>query len=240
LEINTDIKDLQKKCYQLIKKNHCQNGILRIAISRGIGSEGYLPTNETKALTIIETIAEKNNIPTKIRIGISKIKTPKKSKILQNCKTMQSINYVLTKIAAAKSGNFDDVMLSEKNYIAECSSANIFWIKNNRVYTSGAACDILCGTMRQKLLSKKFTGKITIKKAKLSQLKNADEVFLSNSILLVLPVDEIIFNNNKTIKFKKNISLKILEKVKMDAKKYGSRSRLAWLSSKSPVETYSG
>ena len=36
--------DLVKNSYLLIKKNHLKNGILRISVSRGIGSKGYLPT----------------------------------------------------------------------------------------------------------------------------------------------------------------------------------------------------
>lgn len=221
LQITFDIKDLQKKCYDLLKKNHIIDGILRISISRGEGSLGYLPIKNITPLLVVETIkSDKNpyNKKTGITIGISKIKAPRRSQNLQHCKTMQGLNYILTKIAADKLGNFDDVMLSEKGYISECSSANIFWVKNGKIFTPSGKCDMLFGTIRKKILEK-FPIKINQVEARLSRLLNADEIFLTNANILALAVDELAIGKKK-IRLKQNISNQVLQWLETDIKKY--------------------
>ncbi len=218
LKISIAIKNLKSDSYHLIKKNHIKNGILRISISRGIGSRGYLPAAKIEPLIIIETSEERKIEDKKIVIGISKIKAPKRSRALQYCKTMQGLNYVLAKIDAQKSGHFDDVMLSESGHISECSSANIFWVKNGKVFTPSAKCDMLFGTMRGKILQK-FPIEVNLVEARLSRLCNADEIFLTNASFLVLAVDELVVGSRK-IKLQKTLSDQILRWLEGDVEKY--------------------
>jgi len=216
LQISASINNLKIDSYHLIQKNQIKNGILRILISRGSGSIGYLPLQKIEPLIIIETAEERKVNDKKIIIGISKIKTLKRSKLLQNCKTMQSLNYVLAKINAVKSGHFDDVMLSEKGHISECSSANIFFVKNGKIFTSSKKCDALLGTIREKIL-REFPLKINLVEASVERLSNADEVFLTNASFLVLAVDELVIGKKK-IKLQKDVSHQILKWLEADAK----------------------
>ena len=55
LKINFPTTNLEKQCLHLINKNQIAEGILRISISRGQGSLGYLPLDEIEPLLIIET-----------------------------------------------------------------------------------------------------------------------------------------------------------------------------------------
>jgi branched-subunit amino acid aminotransferase/4-amino-4-deoxychorismate lyase len=197
LKFSAEISDLEKKSYQLIKKNSAENGILRISISRGIGSAGYLPTNESAALVIIETFPARE-LPKKIRLGIAETRTPGIS-----FKPMSATSYVLAKIEAKEQKSFDAAMLSDKNFIAETSSANIFWVKNGQIYTPHESCGIVLGCVRERLL-KIPELKIKKVKAKISALKNADEIFLTNSSYLVILVDEFLGR-----KLSKNLSKKI-------------------------------
>jgi branched-subunit amino acid aminotransferase/4-amino-4-deoxychorismate lyase len=197
LKFSADIKNLEKNSYQLIKKNALKNGILRISISRGIGSHGYLPTYESKALIIIETFLSRE-IPKKISLGISEISTPGIA-----FKPISALPYVLTKISAQEQKKFDLVMLSAKKFVAETSSANIFWVKDEVIYTPHESCGMVLGCVRERLLkSKKFAIKKV--KAKISALKNADEIFLTNSAFLVILVDDFLGK-----KLTKNIGKKV-------------------------------
>lgn len=213
LKFTAEIADLEKKSYRLIKKNQIKNGILKISISRGIGSIGYLPTYETKSLIIIQTFEERK-LPAKISLGISSYKTPAKSL----GKTMNALPYILTKIEAQEKNLFDGIILSEENFIAETSSANIFWVKNGKIFTPAKACGILPGTIRKKLL-KISPIKIQEVKAKISDLKKADEIFLTNSAFLVAPVNELHLSEKgkKTIlKLQNKISAKTIQLIKRD------------------------
>ena len=185
LKFSAEISDLEKRSYQLIKKNSLKNGILRISISRGIGSAGYLPTYDSQALIIIETLPERK-LPKKISLGISKTKTPKIP-----FKSMSALPYILTKIEAQGKKLFDLVMISESGFVAETSSANIFWVKNEVIYTPHESCDIVLGTIRHRILEM-TSFKIKKVKASVTTLKNADEIFLTNSSFLILSVDEFL------------------------------------------------
>ncbi len=209
LQINFKIIDLYKNCLTLIAKNKIVNGVLRISISRGAGSMGYLPQENICPLLVIEAFEWQIKKPAKIRIGFSKIKAPKRSRALQKCKTMQVLNYVLAKINAKKNGHFDEILLSEENYISECSSFNIFWLKAGKIYTPSPACDILFGTVRQKIIDK-LPYKIHQIKARSPSILDAEEIFLTNSNHLILPVDELCYKN-KIYKFCKKTSLQILD-----------------------------
>lgn len=218
LQIKADIKDLKDLCYKLITKNQITNGNLRISISRGAGSRGYLPQENLTPLIIIEAMEAYKVEEKKIRLGISKIKLYPQNNFLQNCKSMQSLNYVMAKINARKANNFDDIMLNHKNYVAECSSSNIFWVKNNQIFTPSKQCNLLAGTIRKRILEK-LPLAIKQVKSQLKTLLNADEIFITNANLLILPIDEIIFKN-KIYKFKNDTTSKIRKLLDVDVEKY--------------------
>jgi len=206
LKFSAEISELEKRSQKLIKKNKIKNGILRISISRGSGSIGYLPTYENKPLIIIETLRERE-LPKKITLGISKITAPKIP-----FKSMNALPYIMNKIAASEEKKFDLVMLSEKKFIAETSSANIFWVKNGQIFTPHESCNIVLGCIRKKLL-KMPELKIKEAKAKISALKNADEIFLTNSAFLLLCVDEFMEK-----KLQKTIGSKLKKLLEQDLK----------------------
>ena len=112
---------------------------------------------------------------------------------------------------------FDAIMLDEKGYICETSSANIFWIKDQIIYTPNNNCNMVHGTIRKALLD--ITDlKIKCGKYKISALKNADEVFITNSTLIILPIDKIAFRNKKDtnqIKYKKILVKKVIKLLKI-------------------------
>ncbi len=208
LKFCADLADLEKKSLQLIAENKVKNGILKISISRGIGSLGYLPTYETEALIIIQTLDERPR-PTKISLGISSQKTPAKNL----GKTMNALPYILTKIEAQEKKLFDCVMLSQQNFIGETSSANIFWTKNGKIFTPNKSCGALAGTVQKRLL-KISSLKIFPVAAPISQLKKADEIFLTNSSFLILSVDWFLGR-----KLQKKIGNQLLKLMQEDVKK---------------------
>jgi len=211
LKLNANIQNIETKCYNLISKNKLQDGIIRISISRGIGSKGYLPTNETPNLVIIQT-KELPSLPKNANLIICDINPP--TFIFKSANALQ---YVLAKIFAHENNFYDSIMLDEKGYVCETSSANIFWIKDKIIYTPNDNCNMIRGTIRQALIESKDL-KIKCGKFKITALKKADEVFITNSSLLILPIDKIAFRNKKEtieIKYKKILVKKVIKLLKI-------------------------
>src|SRR5262249_9052616 len=55
LRIDADLTDIPAQCRELLRKNAVEDGLLRIQITRGSGSRGYLPMPETPPSVVIET-----------------------------------------------------------------------------------------------------------------------------------------------------------------------------------------
>ncbi len=186
LKLSSDLKIIENNSQILIHKNQFDEGILRISISRGIGSRGYLPTNGSQELSIIET---KNTfaLPAEIKLGISYRNTPGFF-----FKSHSALSYVLTKIDANENGYFDNIMIDQMGNICETSCANIFWIKNDQIFTAHENTGIVQGCVRKKILAQ---NQLNIIKTygSLTDIINSDEVFLTNSNSLLICVDKLYF-----------------------------------------------
>jgi branched-chain amino acid aminotransferase len=79
------------------------------------------------------------------------------------------------------------ILLNAFGRICESAIANIFLIKNNKIYTPPLSEGCVAGTLRRWMLEKFFLKRYEVVEKKLSMdsLLNADEFFLTNSIQLV-------------------------------------------------------
>jgi len=102
----------------------------------------------------------------------------------------------------AKQNNVEDVILCRNNIVTECSSANLFIVKNGCVYTHPKGPHILPGITREVVLEcadyyNINTEEVTISK---EDLLDADEVWISSSTREVLPItkiDDVLINQGK-------------------------------------------
>lgn len=188
ISINVDINRLKNKAIELIKKNHEVNCLLRISISRGIGSQGYIPINP-KPTVVIETmpIPEK---PNNVKLCISSYQKISPKALPMNFKTMQGLNSTLARMEAIKKGYYDAVMLDNEGYVCETSSSNIFWARDDIIYTPSLDLGVLAGTTRETLIEisqyKIFEGKY-----KIEDLMDSEEVFITNTAIKIVPVNYI-------------------------------------------------
>jgi branched-chain amino acid aminotransferase len=99
--------------------------------------------------------------------------------------------------------NYDDaLMLNENNQVAEVTSANIFWVKRGKIFTTPLSSGCLDGITRRKAIAEVRRLKLQVSEnhTTLTQLENADELFVTSSLKLVLPV-QVIRNGRRTLKF---------------------------------------
>jgi len=91
--------------------------------------------------------------------------------------------------AAAKQCGFQEVLfLNTTGKVAECASSNLFWVKNGELYTPDLSCGILPGIMRDYVIDHYLVKQV---KAEYGQLIDADEVFLTNSLMEVMGVNKL-------------------------------------------------
>ena len=81
---------------------------------------------------------------------------------------------------------YDVIFINNQGFIGEASRHNIFIKKQNRWITPPLSAGILPGIMRQIFIE---TTEVLEKNITLDELKNADEIWLSNSIRGLIKVE---------------------------------------------------
>jgi branched-chain amino acid aminotransferase len=109
---------------------------------------------------------------------------------------IKSIAYGLRAAAlrrALQKGYEDALLLNNKNQVSEITSANIFWVEKNRIYTPPISAGCLEGVTRRVILeqAQKQKWQIKEKNCTLETLARADEAFTTSSVRLARPVGEI-------------------------------------------------
>lgn len=91
---------------------------------------------------------------------------------------------------ALKRGADEAVIFNKKNEIAEAGRSNIFIVKDGVLFTPALSCGCLNGVTRGIVLKLARKSGIPVKETKLSlkDLRQADEAFLTNSIMEIMPL----------------------------------------------------
>ena len=98
--------------------------------------------------------------------------------IISALKTNNCLPYVLAGIEKQQEGFDDIILLDSLGNVAEANSSNIFWIKNNQIYTSILQTGCIAGVRRASILKNNpFIKECFIKK---EDLLNSDLVFSTN------------------------------------------------------------
>lgn len=165
----------------LLKKNQAEQGLARIHLSRGPGPRGYAPSLSSAPTGII-TLHKAPTLPQKEPVSwslhTSGFRIPSFSAI-PKWKTGNKLFQILIKKAALDAGFDDGIVLNEKTHLTETSSANLFLIRDNHLFTPTTECGILNGTTRQLMLklAKSIGLDCTETPCDLACLERADSVF---------------------------------------------------------------
>lgn len=137
---------------------------------------------------------------------------------VSHIKSLSFLENVLCRQQARLSGFQETILLNTSGFLAEASVSNVFFVKKNVVFTPSLSCGIVPGITRKIILKLANASGIKVKEGKYraSEIKKADEVFLTNTLIGILPVasiDGVKINNGKagllTQIFSKNISNKL-------------------------------
>lgn len=163
---------------------------LRLTITSG-ESERWVGV-AGKAQVILS--AAPHTLPTQpFRLQVSDFKVDQDSKFRQ----VKTISYVIhaAAINRAQQDGFDDaLMVNKKGHVAEVTSANIFWLRRGKLYTPPLAAGCLEGTTRHLVMRQaaKLGLAVVEKNEAVARMVEADEIFITSSLKLVIGVSEIV------------------------------------------------
>jgi len=113
--------------------------------------------------------------------------------ILTKIKSTNYLENILAREEALKSHAQEGLWTNTQGYITEGTISNVFFIKNNVLYTPSLECGCLAGTRRNVVLQLASDLGISVQEGKYqsSLFKEADHVFLTNALMGIMPVSHI-------------------------------------------------
>ena len=194
-DLNLDIKEsksfIEEKIIEYIKREKVINKALRLTMF----DEGY--NLSTREITYDDNIYNRG-----FNLCVSPI--IRGDSIIYRHKTTNYFENIYTKKFAVDNGYDDAIFLDYNNRILECSMSNIFFIKENKIYTPHEKLPILNGTMKKRIMDLCYTLRIDITQCdiKITDIEKFDFCFLSNSLMGIMKVSRI---NEIKFKFFNNI-----------------------------------
>lgn len=173
-------KSLEEQVLATARKNKLDS-LCRVRVQVYAGDGGLYELQKTPNVLIecfpldIETLRLNEN---GLVVGIAADLNKSVNK-LSNLKSCNALIYALAANQAKENKWNDALILNTNNHVIESTISNIFWIRNNQVFTPPLSDGCIAGVMRQFLLEKI---PVTEQHLDLSTLLDADEVFLSNSV----------------------------------------------------------
>ena len=134
-------------------------------------------------------------------LNISEVRR-NESSIFTFHKTLNYGDNILEKRKSKKLGYDEPIFLNSKNQITEGATSNIFMVVEDKIYTPKLSCGLLNGIVRQYIIS---NYDIIESEIDLEFLNNADEIFLTNSLFGIMPVNNLEKKVFKSQKLGKNI-----------------------------------
>lgn len=109
---------------------------------------------------------------------------------------VKSLNYgdnILEKRRAHAEGFDEPYFLNSKGELTEGATSNLFLIKDGQLFTPSIECGLLAGTMREFLLDQLAGSSYCchLKHLTRQDLLDADEVFITNALLGIMPVCKV-------------------------------------------------
>jgi branched-subunit amino acid aminotransferase/4-amino-4-deoxychorismate lyase len=174
-----------------IRKNGAIDGYLRIAVSRGVGSRGYLPFPPGMPATfVIEYLPPLPPVERPYELWLSSWAKVPPQCLPGKFKLAQGVGSTLA-LQEAHANDCDEALqLTIDGFVSETASANIFWINEGTLYTPSLDTGCLSGTTRDAILRLSPLPSKTVT-AGLSALEKAEAVFITNTRLGLHPISAI-------------------------------------------------
>ena len=134
-------------------------------------------------------------------LNISKVRR-NESSIFTFHKTLNYGDNILEKRKSKKMGYDEPIFLNSKNQVTEGATSNIFVVVGDKIYTPKLSCGLLNGIVRQYIIS---NYDVIESEIDLEFLNNADEIFLTNSLFGIMPVNNLEKKVFKSQEISKNI-----------------------------------
>lgn len=197
LRLPMDEKEVEKGIETLLLEQPITDrGVARLTVTRGEGPRGYAIDerhNPTWTLDVNE-YHEPDEAMRKNGVSLHPVSIRKNSgSPLCAIKSTSALERILILDEAKKSGGYEALTLTTDGFISSGAAVNVFWVTKGKLYTPSVNCAILEGITRSVIIDIAEDEGIEVIEGEfaLDKLSEASEIFITNSLIEVLPVAQV-------------------------------------------------
>ncbi len=194
LEIPVTNEQLSGTVAEAVARNRCEDGYIRLIVTRGEGALGIDPGSCLQP-TIIVIVDQVAVYPRELyECGVSVVTSPTRQVSHESVDPrIKSLNYlknILAKIDARVANAHEAILLNAEGFIAECTADNLFVVRNGAILTPSPQDGALEGITRGVILQLAQQAGLPAREARLTRydLHTADEAFLTGTGAELMPI----------------------------------------------------
>lgn len=189
-------KSVGEAMQKLIAVNQVKHGLARVIFLGRSGQETWRtkPSGTRKTDLLIMTGDVKKVPNSGLSLAVSPYRTNTSSP-LAGIKSLNYLDRILSREEARKRDFDEALVLNERGEIVSATTANIFWARNGKVHTPSLNTGAIAGITRDCVIDIMEKHFIPLVEGvyEMTDLVEADEIFLTSSVLGVAPVTTFDF-----------------------------------------------
>ena len=192
--------NLEKALYDTLQANNLSDARIRLTLSGGEGEPVPAPL-APRSPTLLIIASNYTPYPRQVyEQGFKAIISYIRRNTQSPASVMKSLNYLdnlLARREAKLAGADEAILLNEQGFLAEGSTSNIFSISDNTLLTPSQDSGILPGITREVVLELAPSLGIETVERKIAkeELLQANEAFLTNSLVEIMPLTQVSGQN---------------------------------------------
>jgi 4-amino-4-deoxychorismate lyase len=182
---------LDAECRQVL--DGLGTGVVKLVVTRGPGPRGYRPPREPAVTRIVMASAQRVDAPAEgIVVRVCETRLAQNPR-LAGIKHLNRLEQVLACAEWHDPAIGEGLMRSVDNRVIGGTAANLFFVRGGRLHTPEIRDCGVAGIMRQQVLSaaKSLGVAVIVGDFGLSDLRAADEIFLTNALTGIQAVIEV-------------------------------------------------
>jgi len=187
-----DVGIIKQEISQLIDTAY---GTIKLVVSRGVGERGFTPPANPVVTRVVSFVASNMGIKESLaHIDLTLCHTRlSRQPLLAGIKHLNQLERVLARREIGGTQQLEGLMLDVNERVVEGTMSNIFMVSKSVLKTPGLAQAGVSGVIRQHLIQQAKLDNIDCQVAELTvdDLKNADEIFMTNSLMPIRHVKQL-------------------------------------------------
>lgn len=189
ISLPAEIDELADMIQAVSRANDRRDGAVRITLTRGSGESGLDPASDASPTLQITSAPLRDGLDRPLHLVTVSIRRDGGSP-LSRIKSLNYLPNILARFEVKEQQADEGLMLNTEGHIAEGTVSNIFWVKNDVLFTSSLDCGILPGIAREVVLQSAEDHGVKVLEGEFppSELEEADDIFMTNSLMEIAPV----------------------------------------------------